>query len=434
MKSHAPYITSNPGWYLLNHPQPERRPIAGRRRFRGVLSIIALFPSLHTIPSIQDCMRLSTASTARKQETAQFLHFLLSPQQVSHFPIMSAQPSSLVSQTVRGPPCSRCLSIVTNMDALPGQITLATPQGPFDQPNLHFTSATLDSRSATLVDDKQQVRSATHTPRSSSGSSFEQLAPPPLPVKKARYYSYALSDEDREALARSEMNYSPRGHIPKDMILHHESRKALVPHNTNKLEKIEAMASIEREKQYSQQAVNEKVRRPPNTPNIPRISVINEHGFERKPTYCQQASQSMYDLRASSAPAPQLSPPVSLSPPSVSPISPPLTRTFSFDASPPNSRLTHVRAASNGDYFSSRPIRRTRPERLRQPSSPIADTPSRVRSPLANELSRHQHNPEATFDAFLVPHKSGKGEVFRGSDNAKKNTTSENTTPSSSRD
>jgi hypothetical protein len=432
MKSHAPYITSIPGWHLLNHSQPERRPTAGSRRFRGVLSIIDMFPYLQTVPSIQDCMCLSKASTACKHETAQFPQFLLSPQQVSHFLMISAQPSSQISQTVRGRPRGRYSSIVTNMDALPGQITLATLQGPFEQPNLHFMSATLDSESRTLVDDKQQDRNATHTPRSSCGSSFEQLASPPLPAKKARYYSYALSDEDKEALARSEMNYNLKGYTPKDMVLHHESRKSLVSHNTNEREKIEAIANIEREKQYSQQAMNKKVRRPPNISNIPRISIINEHGHKRQPTYRRQASQSMYDLRSSSAPAPQLSPPVSLSPPSVSPSSPSLTRTFSFDASPPESRLTHIRASSNGNYFSSRPICRTRPERLRKPSSSFADTPNRVRSPLVDELSRHQHNPEATFDAFLVPHRSGKGEVFRGSDNAKKNTTSKNTTPISS--
>lgn len=338
---------------------------------------------------------------------------------------MSAQPPSQVPQTVRGSPRGRRLSVITDKDALPDSSTLAALQGPLDQPDFDFLSTTI------APGDKQRDAHATYTHRSSSGSSFEHGACPLLPVKKTRYYSYALSNEDKEALARGEMNHNLKEYSAKDMILHHESRKALVPHNTSKLDKIEVFANIEREKQYSQQAMDKKVRNPANIPDIPRIFIINEHGHKQKLTDCEQTSQSMYDLRSSSAPAPQLSPPVSLSPPSVSP---PLTRTWSFDASPPNTRLTHVRAASNGDYFSSRPIRRTRPERLRQPSSPVADTSNRVRSPLANELSRHQHNPEVTFDTFLVAHKSGKGEVVRGSDHAKKDKDSKHTTPSSSRD
>lgn len=39
-------------------------------------------------------------------------------------------------------------------------------------------------------------------------------------------------------------------------------------------------------------------------------------------------------------------------------------------------------------------------------------------SPLGKENEGHKATPDVTFDQFLVRHKSGKGEAFRGADNA----------------
>jgi hypothetical protein len=190
--------------------------------------------------------------------------------------------------------------------------------------------------------------------------------------------------------------------------MHHESRKGLVPHSLiSKLDKIDAFAQIENDVQQSQAAVKKKVRKS----KLPLFRLTNEDGRNGRMTYQAQASQSMFDLRSSSAPAPQLPPNSSVLPPI-----PALSRKFSFEESPTFTRTGHVRAASSGDH----PRRTIRPQRLQSSSSPSSGSSSRVRSSLGPRDPVHQANPHATFDAFLVPHKSGKGEVYRGADNAKK--------------
>ncbi|KAF1917130.1 hypothetical protein BDU57DRAFT_256557 [Ampelomyces quisqualis] len=224
-----------------------------------------------------------------------------------------------------------------------------------------------------------------HTRSSSKASnSIVQQLPPPKP----RYYSHALTAEDKDALARGEKNHNLRVYTPKDVVMHHESRKALVPQGTgtDKLRKMETLATIEQDKQLSQRALDKK------------------------------ASQSMCDLRSSSAPAPKDHFQAPVSPPL-----PTLARKFSFDMSSPPA--SHARATSTGDYFSHRPY---------QPSPSSSGSSSRARSPLSNTSSIHRHNPSTTFDAFLAPHKTGKGEAYRGAANAKMPKVSQSSTPNHS--
>lgn len=80
---------------------------------------------------------------------------------------------------------------------------------------------------------------------------------------------------------------------------------------------------------------------------------------------------------------------------------------------PPTSALVdnaRELAASSGSYFAQTLNRRPRP------FSSISA--SRVRSPLAVELTAYTYSPEVTFDGFLTPHPSGKGEVYRESEDA----------------
>ncbi|KAF2036216.1 hypothetical protein EK21DRAFT_52619 [Setomelanomma holmii] len=223
---------------------------------------------------------------------------------------------------------------------------------------------------------------------SSSGSSFADGGLLLPPVERARYYSVALTKSDQDALVRGEENHNLKAWTPKDVVLHHESRKELIPQiGMYKLHKIDTMADIEQDMQQSQAALSKKVR----APKLP-------------------ASQSMHDLRSFSGLRTTF-PPAS---PNLSPRSR-LHRKFSFEDTSSPSRSAHVRAASSGDEFT----RSGRPQRPR-PSSPSSGSSSRVRSPLVPQGFDHQANPSATFDAFLVPHKSGKGEVYRGTENAKK--------------
>ncbi|KAH4043769.1 hypothetical protein HBI40_198320 [Parastagonospora nodorum] len=236
------------------------------------------------------------------------------------------------------------------------------------------------SPASSISDEESETRSYLASLPTSSRSEYSAL--PPSQADNARYYDHALSKGDHDALIMGELNHNLRAYTPRDLVIHHESRKELVPQGiagTDKLGEMEAFAKIEQEKQHSHQ--------------------VQERNL---------VSQSMYDLNAARTRA--ASKRLTIVPPGVS-------RQFSFQAIPPAmSRLSHIRSASGDDYFSSRPVSH------RQPSSPPSSgfsTP-RVRSPLAPQPSAHRHNLSATFDSFLVPHKSGKGEAFRGTPTAKK--------------
>lgn len=124
----------------------------------------------------------------------------------------------------------------------------------------------------------------------------------------------------------------------------------------------------------------------------------------------------MQERRTASAPVTPLNPPTPLSPPLSQP------QRLSIIVDEPTAP-GHSRTVSAGDYFS---LPRVPPQRS------LARVPRHTRSsgrmlpvrqpssPLITELRLHQHRPDVTFDSFLAPHASGKGEAFRGADNAKK--------------
>lgn len=268
----------------------------------------------------------------------------------------------------------------------------------------------LSRPSSSISDENSSTRSYLASLPKSSQSEYSALPPPQ--AGNARYYDHALSQGDHDALIRGEHNHNLRAYTPRDVIMHHESRKELVPQGTagtDKLRKMEAFAKIEQEQQHSQQVLERnKVRR---ASNLPAFRLTDEHGRDTRMTYRAyhaQVSQSMYDLNAARA---RESKRLTIVPPGVS-------RQFSFQATPPAmSRLSHIRAASGDDYFSSCPVAH---QQTSSPPSPGPSTP-RVRSPLAPpQPSVRRHNPSATFDSFLVPHKTGKGEAFRGTSTAKK--------------
>ncbi|KAF2847200.1 hypothetical protein T440DRAFT_358469, partial [Plenodomus tracheiphilus IPT5] len=203
------------------------------------------------------------------------------------------------------------------------------------------------------------------------------------------YYSQALSNEGRQALTMGEKNHNLRAWSPQDAVNHHESRKELVPHIHHediKFDRKEVLAGIENDKEAAQRAALQ------NTP---------KYKPTRPQTYCQ-ASKSMVDLRSSSAPALNLPLP-----------SPPLFET----AGPLLKRFSnaHTRAAStSGALTHSSPALILTPP----PSSPAAISSSSSSS--TQQQQTFQVNPDATFDAFLAPHKSGKGEAHYENPNAKK--------------
>ena len=244
------------------------------------------------------------------------------------------------------------------------------------------------------------------------GYSFEDIPRP------ARYYAAALTEEDMRALTCGEKNHNLKEWCGKDLITHHESRKDLVPRVMPKVEKTIALAGIEHDKQHSQRAVTKVTDKVRQVFGLARIKITADNGKEEEPSFQRlpQTSQSAYDLRSIDASAPQPSSSSTRSSP---------TPKFSVENASIEHRSSHTRASSSGDYFSQRPSRRTSAYPNRSRISPLASPgPSsensvRIRSPLAQEV-QFRHNPEVTFDSFLVPHKSGKGETHHNAVNAKK--------------
>jgi hypothetical protein len=364
-----------------------------------VWTIIHTFTPLQAVHAEPKSVHFSKPFTVRNPEDTP------ASARLSQLSVMSPWPSLDMSEPIRG----RRLTIADSKASLPAtDSTATTTQTPLDF-DLSPTARSSESGCAPETERRSpQVFCGSHA---YSSSSLALDVPPPQPAKNARFYSDALSEEDMEALARGELNHNLKVYTPKDMVMHHESRKALVPQGpgVSKLRKMDALAHIEREKQHSQQALNKKVR---GSAILSSFRSTNEEGEHDRIAYHSQATQSMYDLRSPSAPAPQRQHKAPQSPPP-----PTLSRKFSFDAtSPPSSQASHIRASNNGDYF----LHRVWPLSTLLPSSPSSGSSSRVRSPLVQEVPRHHHNPSATFDALLAPHKSGKGEVLRDSPNAKK--------------
>ncbi|KAI4943284.1 hypothetical protein J4E91_009483 [Alternaria rosae] len=210
--------------------------------------------------------------------------------------------------------------------------------------------------------------------------SWEETTPRP------RYYAQALSVEDLKALAQGEKNHNLQEWSSERLVTHHEDREVLVPPVMPMVEKMNALADIEHDMQQSQRAVAK-----------------TKEKFWR-------SSQSTYDLCSS------------MLPPSLPQST--LTAPSEEYGAPRHRRYSHTRAASSGDYFSQPSGPRTsayntrRISPLASPSGPSSSSSStRVRSPLKQEVL-FRADPEATFDSFLVPHKSGKGEVLADSKNA----------------
>jgi hypothetical protein len=299
-----------------------------------------------------------------------------------------------------------------------GQGTAETAQVPSHHAGFVFHPHALSSHAHLKSfedDEKESIPRGSFDSRPSGSSFSDYYASPPRLVGKARYYSSALSTDDHDTLIRGEHNHNLKVYTPKDMVMHYKSRKERVPRgsSSDKFRKMEALAKIEQEKQHSQRVMERnKVRR---ASHLPAFRLPNENGKDTRMTYRAyraQAAQTMFDLCKPSSQVQRSEPGASALLPLLG-----LSRQFSFDVTPPAmSQSSHLRAASNGDYFSHRPARQ-----LPQ-VSPLSPEPSsqRVRNPLAPQSITHRHNRSATFDAFLVPHKSGKGETFRGASNAKK--------------
>jgi hypothetical protein len=277
---------------------------------------------------------------------------------------------------------------------------------PFDQPNLDYL-ASAEANNATnrpANKGKQPAQPApfgSHSPErpSTPMSAFSFEVSP----KSTRYYAQALSADDETALARGDKGHNLKEWSGKDLVTHHESRKALVPRIMPKVDKTNALAGIEHDKQHSQRALTKMAEKVRKVFRVPRITITHaDKEKEEEPAWfpAEHWQLSSTDLRSSSVPV------------APAPLSPP-TPPFAVEEQP---RTSHIRAASSGDYFSLQPPSRPRNRHSRRPpplasspgpsSGPPSDSSTRIRSPLAKEV-QFRANPTTTFDSFLVPVKEG---------------------------
>ena len=162
---------------------------------------------------------------------------------------------------------------------------------------------------------------------------------PEQPYTMSRYYATALTSEDRIALAQGIKNHNLKRWTPKNLILHEEARKDLMPAHT-----------------YIG---------PDDQVCIIPVIIVTDGPNSR--THAKQLSQKLHTQRSSSAP--------SLPPPDG-----PIARARA---------RAHSRTASSGSYFAQNHHGKPTP----RPSGPYkyaSISQCRVRSPLANEVNSYK--------------------------------------------
>lgn len=278
-------------------------------------------------------------------------------------------------------------------------------------PSIRFDSQDLLSTNGpgTTPDSKRQNQPAVSSPPSNCDS-FKRDLPPRLPAKTARYYEHALSNEDSFALVEGMKNHNVREWAPQDMFDYHEARKELGLPIAEKLDRAQMVAGSEQEKRRSQDTISKMAGKVGRFTKLSRTMVTEaDHGREDVSTkpQPQNGPKSLKSLHSSVL---QL-PPVLLIPPILA------------SKTSLNERQTHTRLLSHNDVFPRSTESNYRTTHGFSPQHFLeyrSDRSGRLRSPLTREVLPFQANPEITFDPFLAPHKAGKGEAFRGSENAMK--------------
>lgn len=253
------------------------------------------------------------------------------------------------------------------------------------------------------------VRTTTNPPRTLLDTTFSPImddpladqlgeAPaPPMTFSKQRYYSHALSNEDKTALAIGDQNHNLKSWGPEDAIHFHQGRLDLAHQGVADRDVFVVARERELQDQQAKNAKKKKVRK------FFSFGLLEKSKSSSKGTDTMQNPFYRSSRPSTSSPESEFS----LQNPSTSSLvgepslrSVPATSLQSPSPRPRAPKI-HVRTPSTGDYFS----------RCRQPKRHIS-------SPLTQEVGCFTARPDITFDSFLSPHISGKGEAFRGADNA----------------
>jgi hypothetical protein len=213
---------------------------------------------------------------------------------------------------------------------------------------------------------------------------------------RERYYRQALTDNDKHALAIGEKQPGAKDWTMDDVVHIQESRlDTLQPGIPAYQEFVEVRRD---EVEEAEQALRMKKQQKQHRFSgllTPGITLTPADAYPLRLTSQSEANlhQALIVQRNRSSEATPL---------------PPLPPSFLSQASQGEEVPEHVRAVSTGDISQRRSrIRPGPPRRI-------------VSSPLAVEVQPYEVKPEVTFDKFLSPHASGKGEAYRGAANAKK--------------
>jgi hypothetical protein len=242
------------------------------------------------------------------------------------------------------------------------------------------------------------------------------------PAKKQRYYS-SLSQEDKEAL--QERHGHKQGSPIDEVRLIDEGRRDLA-----KASRLDGFKDCFEQGTFSEN----KVRRVLGMEAPRPSSMILQANLSLQLPQLICASAPVSPVGGSPlSPLSQVSYPPRDSP--VSPLSIPSPLSESPKATESEPELESLRRQTSSsskmsfevgaeDYFTgpqTRPL--SLPTNAVRRRSNIRPAPRRpVSTPLATDVRthEHEHRREVTFDAFLVPHKAGKGWAYRGAANAKK--------------
>jgi hypothetical protein len=196
-----------------------------------------------------------------------------------------------------------------------------------------------------------------------------------------------LTDEDRQALAVGELNHNHREWTNADLANYHASRPELIPSDERREERIEVFLNERRRSERMVFRVADQSKQIVGSPLI-RLEVVDEDEHE----------DETYEAQARNAASRPSNPRVSSTPNlSLTPTSP------SAETSQSSFRFPDSQSSSG-----------------RRPGLRPGDRYSFVSSSTSVDTQDFVASPDVTFDSFLAPHKSGKGEAHKDSDQARK--------------
>ena len=326
----------------------------------------------------------------------------------------------------------------------------ANLQEPFLQPELHYFFSENEMENSTMAKNEEEqwqrqwqrwqqqqgdFQIANNPPASShdASSSSTQTSSPRHYKPKPRYYPNALGFKDKEALAKGTENHNLQPWRVQDPVAFHESRKALIPRHG--MGNTTALAEIEQDKKQSEQMLfkpKSRIRQLGRLPWAKAATGKPKDSVELVELQPKVSSPSLDDIKLTSLQTKGPEPLRGIDDASLATFTPkPLLLSSrpvhglrsSFEADsiytpyhpsfarqfPLAERRAHTRASDSSDKFARRPrLASSHPS-----SSRTSHASTRVGSPLVREYSPFRADPNATFDDFLVPHPSGKGETHR---------------------